>query len=66
VNLFPRNPGMSLSLEWQHRCRAHRILDRHRAGEETAPELVRWALSQTGDLSCEQDDIKETERECEA
>jgi hypothetical protein len=49
MTLFPRNPGKSESIEWQRRCRAHRILDRVRAGVYVHEHAIRWALAQTGD-----------------
>jgi hypothetical protein len=52
--LFPRQPGQSHSKEWQLRCRAHRVLDRARAGFYVPDTLIRWALVRTGDKSSQE------------
>ena len=51
MTLFPRHQGLSHSQEFALRCRAHRILDRARAGGKVDPGVITWALAQTGDVS---------------
>jgi hypothetical protein len=49
MTLFPRHQGGSHSQEHANRCRAHRLLDRARAGLDVDPAQIHWALVQTGD-----------------
>lgn len=49
MTLFPRHQGLSNSQEFALRCRAHRLLDRARAGEDVDAETIAWALRCTGD-----------------
>lgn len=49
MTIFPRHQGLSHSQEFALRCRAHRLLDRARAGEEVDAETIAWALRCTGD-----------------
>ena len=49
MTLFPRHQGLSHSQEFTLRCRAHRLLDRARAGDDVSDDDIRWALRHTGD-----------------
>jgi hypothetical protein len=49
MTLFPRRHGGSQSLEFATRCKAHRLLDRARAGDDVSARDIQWALRQTGD-----------------
>lgn len=50
MTLFPRKPGPAKDQDQINKAKAHRILDRYKAGEYVASSVVDWALRVTGDL----------------
>jgi hypothetical protein len=53
MNLFPRHHRLVDTQEQQRRCKAHRILDRLKAGVDVPDRWVAWALAYTGDVDGE-------------
>lgn len=49
--LYPRRSAGSTDTETTDKAKAHRILDRYRAGGLETQTRVNWALRQTGDLT---------------
>lgn len=51
MNLHRRHAGATKDTEMRDVAKAHRILDRLKAGHNETPTQVNWALRMTGDLT---------------
>jgi hypothetical protein len=51
MTLFRRHAGATKDAEMRDVAKAHRILDRLKAGHNETPTQVNWALRMTGDLT---------------
>jgi len=51
MNLAPRRPGPHADQERKDVAKAHRLLDRYKAGNPETEVRINWALRMTGDLT---------------